>query len=361
MNYNILRTKKIKTRTQITASAEHNLRLRSQHNIDENRSQLNMILVNNLDVDLTQASSLQEKLTDYYKKLEIKERSDNVLMLEFVVSASPDFFKGKKIREIKAWADTQVKFFEDKFGKQLQFAVLHLDEKTPHIHFQISTEFKSVKKYKNQKGEFFKENYSLNARRYDRQFLIDLHSEHAKYNEKYDLKRGIKGSMREHKTLKEFYNMKNKALNTDYSKKIEETIESLETSFLSNKVSIKEVREKFAPIINGVLKQNKTLKEKYLFDYQQLTNKLIKEQEKLEKKEKELEKIEINLKARSEVYREAINKSISYSKLIKELEDENKDFKKYKTIEEVRSYLKKPTEDDVNNLDQVKTKQKFKI
>lgn len=327
MSNNILRTAKVKTRAQITASAEHNFRLRDQHNIDKSRSHQNMVLVNDLGADLTKAQDLQEKLTDYYKKLGINERKDNVLMMEFIVSASPDFFKGKKLGEVKEWADKQTDFFRKKFGDQLKIVVLHLDEKTPHLHFMISTEHKTIKQYKNRYGVKEVESWSLNARRYDKQFLVDLHTEHAKHNIELGLKRGVRGSMREHKSLKEFYKVVNKALNTDYSKKIEETITSLETSFLSKKVSIEEVREKFAPVINRMLKQNKALKEKYLFDFQQWAEKLRAEEEKLSKKEKRLKELEASVDARKEEYKQAINKQRNYIETINELGKENQSLK----------------------------------
>ena len=192
MHNNILRTEKVKSRGQITQAAEHNFRLRDQNNINKTRTHLNKIFVNSLDIDVTKASDLQEKLTVFYNGLGIKERSDNVLMMEFIVSASPEFFENKTPAQVEGWAKHQVDFFQNKFQGQVKIAVLHLDEKTPHLHFMIGTELESVKKYKNQKGEFFKKSWSLNAFRYNKQFLIDLHTEHAKHNEKFGLKRGVK-------------------------------------------------------------------------------------------------------------------------------------------------------------------------
>ena len=227
-----------------------------------------------MDIDVTKASDLQEKLTVFYNGLGIKEGSDNVLMMEFIVSASPEFFENKTPAQVEAWAKHQVDFFQNKFQGQVKIAVLHLDEKTPHLHFMIGTELESVKKYKNQKGEFFKKSWSLNAFRYNKQFLIDLHTEHAKHNEKFGLKRGVKGSLRNHTSLKEFYKIVDKAVNADYGKQIEKSIQSLETGLLSGKVSIEEVREKFAPMMNKVLKQNKVLREKFTMDIKGWAEKL---------------------------------------------------------------------------------------
>ena len=50
-NYNILRTEKVKSRSQITEAAMHNFRNREQHNIDGTQSHKNEILVNTLGVD----------------------------------------------------------------------------------------------------------------------------------------------------------------------------------------------------------------------------------------------------------------------------------------------------------------------
>lgn len=331
MNNNILRTEKVKSRSQITQSAEHNFRLRTQNNIDSSRSHLNQVLVNSLGVDTKKSSDLQEKLSAYYKSLDIKERGDSVLMMEFVVSASPEFFEGKSKKEILAWANDQVDFMKKEFGEQVKIAVLHLDEKTPHLHFMVSTEIKSVKKYKNQKGEFHKETWSLNAKRYNPEFLVGLHDRHYEWNKKYGLKRGVKGSMRKHTTLKEFYKMVDKATSADYEKEIEKVIDSMnaETGIFGKipKVSIDEVREKFKPMLNGVLKQNKALREKYALELKELMLDLVKQKEEADTALKEAN-------ARKELYAEAINSKGGDAKQIfgitekmLALEEENKRLK----------------------------------
>lgn len=336
MNNNILRTEKVKSRQKITQAAEHNFRIRTQSNIDGSRSDLNVIYINSLNADTKIASSLQEKLTEYYQSLGIKEKKDNVLMMEFVVSASPEFFENKSKEEVEKWATHQVDFFKTEYGEQIKIAVLHLDEKTPHLHFMVGTELESVKKYKNQKGEFFKKTWSLNAFRYGPEYLVGLHDRHAIWNKKFGLKRGVKGSMRKHKTLKEFYEIVDKSLSADYSKQIEKTIESLETSFLSNKVTIEEVREKFKPMLNTLLKQNKVLKEKFALDIKKWANDLSQLEEDLEKKQEELS-------ARREVYSDAINRANVDAKVIQELQAENnvlqKELKKYKPATNVAPVL----------------------
>jgi Plasmid recombination enzyme len=181
------------------------------------------------------------------------------------------------------------------FGDQIKIAVLHLDEKTPHLHFMIGTELKSVKTTKNRYGATQKENWSLNAKRYDPDFLRGLHDRHAEHNKKFELKRGVKGSMRKHTSLKKFYNIVDKALSTDYEKAIEKTIQSLETGFLTGKVSIEDLREKFKPAINTMFKQNKVIQEKFALDIKGWAEKLAAKEIELTAKEDQL-----NLKQQSQ-------------------------------------------------------------
>ncbi|GKS97176.1 plasmid recombination protein [Acidovorax sp. SUPP2825] len=214
----ILRTAKIKTRGKITQAVEHNLRLRFQPNINTKLTPTNKVVFNSLNASITDAADLQKKLSAYYDGLGVKEKSDNVLMMEFVVSASPAFFKPRDDKKIDAWTKSQLDFFKKEYGSQLKMGVLHLDEKTPHLHFFISTEMKSVKKYRNQKGEFFKESCSLNAKRYNQIYLRDLHDRYAKHNAHFGLIRGVRGSKKKHRELKEFYDLVDEALDTDYQK-----------------------------------------------------------------------------------------------------------------------------------------------
>lgn len=204
----ILRTKKIKTKVKINLAIAHNFRLRHQGNIDKSKTHLNVILINDFDANLSDRKDFQCKLQEYYDSLKIKQKIDNVLLMEFVVSASPEFFENQCNTEekIAEWAKNQVEFFKNEYGSQLKLAVLHRDEKSPHIHFKISTELKSMKKYKNQLGEFHKETYSLNAKRYDPDYLIKLHDRFALANKKFGLIRGKRNSKKLHKPVKEYYN-----------------------------------------------------------------------------------------------------------------------------------------------------------
>jgi len=64
-----------------------------------------------------------------------KTRKDSVRFVDTLITASPNFFKGKKREEIKAFFQTAVDFLSKKIGRDNIFAaVVHMDEKTPHMH-----------------------------------------------------------------------------------------------------------------------------------------------------------------------------------------------------------------------------------
>ena len=64
-----------------------------------------------------------------------KIRKDSVRFVDTLITASPDFFKGKKREEVRAFFQTAADFLSKKIGKDNIFtAVVHMDEKTPHMH-----------------------------------------------------------------------------------------------------------------------------------------------------------------------------------------------------------------------------------
>ena len=62
-------------------------------------------------------------------------RSDSVRIVETLITASPEFFKGKKKSEIRGFFEHAVDFLKQELGEdRLISAVVHMDEKTPHMH-----------------------------------------------------------------------------------------------------------------------------------------------------------------------------------------------------------------------------------
>ena len=67
-----------------------------------------------------------------------RTRSDSVRVVEALVTASPEFFKGKKKGEIKAYFQEALDFIQrHQDPKTILSAVVHMDEKTPHMHLSF--------------------------------------------------------------------------------------------------------------------------------------------------------------------------------------------------------------------------------
>ena len=64
-----------------------------------------------------------------------KARKDSVRMVETLITASPEFFSGKKPGEVRAFFEYALEFLKTKQAAEtIVSAVVHVDEKTPHMH-----------------------------------------------------------------------------------------------------------------------------------------------------------------------------------------------------------------------------------
>ena len=202
MTYAILRTVKI---TDVNKTIGHNIRTNFiGSNVDKNRSHKNKILIDELGFSNNKLKSSEEILIDYYEKKGVKLRKNSVKAMEFLLTASPEFFENSTVETQRIWVENQIEFAKKEWGKNLKFAVLHVDETTPHIHLVVSTEETKIHTYKNKHGSFQKEKTSLNASKFDPDYLRKLQTKFAKANEKFNLKRGVVGSKATHKELKVF-------------------------------------------------------------------------------------------------------------------------------------------------------------
>jgi len=349
--FSIIRTKKIQ-RGKLKDVQSHNLRIKKYGNVDASRSHLNEVLIDEFDIQTNR--NMEDALYDYYEKKGIKVRDNSIPMMEFVLTASPGFFSKLSKEQLEEWKKHQLDFAKNKWGDNIKFAVLHMDETSPHIHIQISTEQTTTKKYKNQFGEFHKETTSLNVKRFDRTYLSELQTEYAEHNKKFGLVRGMYHSKATHKEVKKFYAEVDKALNSDYSEQIEAFIDKKLNDKKSTfgLMSVKTIYEVLKPMLEKVLKENKTLKtfykryEENVFKFntfyeehqkeredwlikkgaiedrfKKLVSQVLKDKNKFEEKEKSyLSKIE-NLELKNITYEEEIKKS-DYKLAKAELENE---------------------------------------
>ena len=129
--YAILRFAKYKG-PEIGHIESHNERTKEKYasnpDIDTSRSHLNFHLV-------SPERKYRAEAEKQIAAAGCRTRSDSVRMVEALVTASPEFFKGKKKSEVKAYFTVALDFIQKHQSKDtIISAVVHMDEKTPHMH-----------------------------------------------------------------------------------------------------------------------------------------------------------------------------------------------------------------------------------
>lgn len=132
--YAILRFAKYKG-PEIGHIESHNERTKEKYasnpDVDTARSHLNFHLV-------TPQRKYRAEAEKQIAEAGCRTRSDSVRVVEALVTASPEFFKGKKKGEIKAYFQEALDFIrEHQDQKTIISAVVHMDEKTPHMHLSF--------------------------------------------------------------------------------------------------------------------------------------------------------------------------------------------------------------------------------
>ena len=129
--YAILRFAKYKG-PEIGHIESHNERTKEKYasnpDIDTSRSHLNFHLV-------SPERKYRAEAEKQIAEAGCRTRSDSVRVVEALVTASPEFFKGKKKAEVRAYFNEALDFMQKHQSKDtIISAVVHMDEKTPHMH-----------------------------------------------------------------------------------------------------------------------------------------------------------------------------------------------------------------------------------
>lgn len=158
-------------------------------NADRELSQYNISYKKYEDLNLNQS------IHKHLKEVGItKTRKDAVKAVEILCTASPEYFNGNEIDErLTKFCKHAQGFIAEKFGKENIMTIdIHLDEKTPHIHFVIVP----LTKDKRLSAKI------VCGNKKDYQKLQDDFSGKMK---DLGLKRGIRGSNAKHIEMREFY------------------------------------------------------------------------------------------------------------------------------------------------------------
>ena len=127
----ILRFEKYKG-SDISGIESHNERTKTKYasnpDIDHNRTHLNFHLV-------TPQRKYRQEVNHQIEAAGCRTRKDSVKMVEALVTATPEFFQGKKVSEIREFFTRALEFIKQhQDSKTFLSAVVHMDEKTPHMH-----------------------------------------------------------------------------------------------------------------------------------------------------------------------------------------------------------------------------------
>lgn len=122
----IMRTEKRK-RTDLGGIQKENTRTATEYN---NKVSPGMDIFN---VTLKESSNWLQDIDNEIKAAGAKTRSNSVLALDTLYTASPEFFQGKTNEQNDNFFKDCLQFHENHFGHIIS-AVIHYDETTPHLH-----------------------------------------------------------------------------------------------------------------------------------------------------------------------------------------------------------------------------------
>ena len=219
MSYSVFRIQGIKTTGDLVGISKHNKDRVSHTNqdIDTSRSKDNIILIecdnyNSKFNDIV--APMKQEHTERMKTMRADRiktfnqhinSSKNDIAFEMVFTSDNEFFDGLNRNDIKKWAEKSLDFVTKDLGierRNILHAIVHMDEKTPHLHVVAVPLVKTYNKKQN------KDVWSISRRQY-----INGKSQLSKaqdiYNQRmnesgYELDRGEKGSSKEHTTKAQY-------------------------------------------------------------------------------------------------------------------------------------------------------------
>lgn len=186
MAYAIMRCAKLSSFGSVGGSLKHCFRERETLNADKSKTEHNTHFYAKSSDDAFRR--LRERLDT-----QVKVRKNAVLCVEYVFTASPEFFEGADKEKRTQFFEQSLDWLKEKYGEQnIVVASVHDDEKTPHLSaFVVPIDAKGKLNAKGLIGN-------------REQMSKDQDSYHAKVAD-LGLERGIKGSKAKHQTIQQYY------------------------------------------------------------------------------------------------------------------------------------------------------------
>lgn len=192
MGFAILRTQKLKSGIAVRRSMKHAFREQDTPNADPARHQENTHLG---------AADVDEALAKFNARLPAKVRSNAVLAVEYLITASPEDMKGKSRQEQDAYFRDGLEWLKKRHGAEnVVYAGIHRDETTPHMYAYVVPLDRQGK---------------LNCRAFlgGAQALREMQTDFAdKVGRQHGLERGLEGSKARHTSIQQYYARVNQAM-----------------------------------------------------------------------------------------------------------------------------------------------------
>lgn len=183
MAFAILRAEKLKTMGNIGGSLAHNYRTIDTPNADSSQTPNNFHSLQN-------SEAVKAAITE---RLPEKRRSDAVLCVEYMITASPEWQGWSDDRQNEYFKQA-VDWLEQRHGKHNVVATsIHRDETTPHLVAYVVP--------------LDQETGRLNAKKFlgGKAKLAEMQSSFSDHVKNLGLERGIEGSKAKHTRIKEYY------------------------------------------------------------------------------------------------------------------------------------------------------------
>nr|WP_015062921.1 MULTISPECIES: MobV family relaxase [Leuconostoc]AFJ91162.1 mobilization protein [Leuconostoc mesenteroides subsp. mesenteroides] len=224
MSFVVARMTKLKA-DNLVGIGNHDQRKTTNHSnedIDVSRSHLNYDLVagrtDNFKTDI-------EAYINENKASKRAVRKDAVLVNEWILTSDKDFFEQLDEVETRKYFETAKQYFADNYGDEnIRYAVVHLDEKTPHMHMGIVP---------------FDDDRKLSAKRiFNREALQRIQEELPQYLKEngFDVQRGNKNKERKNLSVPEYKTMR------EDLKKIETEKQETQAKLADTKKQLDEIK-----------------------------------------------------------------------------------------------------------------------
>ena len=182
--YAVFRTQKLPTMQEVGAAGKHIERTRPTRNADPERLLDNERLAGSGDL----VADVQARL-DTLDRL----RANAIRAVEYVLGVSKEWFDAARAEEIAAWRDRSMEWLRQTHGAEnVVAAVFHKDELTPHIQAVVVPI--------DERGKLCASTYLDGPAK-----LSQLQDRYHAAVADLGIERGVKGSVAEHQTVREYY------------------------------------------------------------------------------------------------------------------------------------------------------------